>query len=154
LRITICGRGVEWLVVRDPYEWLQSALHTELVSCYSDTQKVSSIVDEFASPTGVLLIGVVHFLKRYTFYIRTIISNGLRFYKLRKLRSFLSKLGYDIEYIKDEYSFHHVEDWKSKEWIVEMVKSEYPIQWERMLTLIRGDREYYDYVVNNKVKLL
>ena len=35
-----------------------------------------------------------------------------------------------------------------------MVKNGFPTQWEMMLNLIKGDREYYDYVVNNKVKLI
>lgn len=146
-------KGVEWLVVRDPYEWLQSALHTELVSCYSDTEKVSSIVDEFASPTGTTHWSGSFFKKIHFLYKNHNIKR-FKILQITETTEFLAKLGWDIEYIKDEYSFYHVHDWKSKEWIVEMVKSEYPIQWERMLTLMRGDREYYEYVVNNKVKLL
>ena len=54
-------QGVEWLVVRDSYEWLESALHTELVSCHSDIEKVSRIIDEFVSPSFGFSVGATAF---------------------------------------------------------------------------------------------
>lgn len=146
-------KEVEWLVVRDPYEWLESALHTELVSCYSDTEKVTEIVNGFVSMGGNTHWNGSFFKKIYYLYKNHNIK-PFKILQITEITEFLFGLGWDIKYIKDEYSFHHVHDWKSKEWIVEMVKREYPIQWKRMMDMIKVDKEYYDYVVNNKVKLL
>jgi hypothetical protein len=146
-------KGVKWLVVRDSYEWLESALHTELVSCHSDIEKVSGIIDDFVSPWGN-----THwhggFFKKIHFLYKNHNIKRFKILQITETTKFLSDLGYDIEYIKDEYSFYHVDNWKSKKEIVEMVKNEFPTQWEMMLNLIKGDREYYEYVVNNKVKLI
>lgn len=146
-------KSVEWLVVRDSYEWLKSALHTEIVTCWNDREKMSNIIEEFISPGGNthwcgLFFQKIHFLYR---------NHNIKRFKILQIdeiTNFLFNMGYDIKYNKDEYSFLDTQNWKSKDEIVYLVQNEFPKEWEEMLNLIKKDKEYYEYVVNNKTKFI
>ena len=146
-------KKVEYLVVRDPLEHLKSAIHTEFVHCWDDMDKIKSHVESFTY-LGTNPHWYPHHYRKIYFLNKNHHIPKFKILHMNQITDFLLSLGFDIKYIKDEYSFKHVENWKSKEECVDIFKTNFPIEWDLLMEMIEKDMEYYDIVVNNKVKLL
>lgn len=146
-------KEVKYFVVRDPYEHLKSALHTEIVNFWDDLDKVKSVVDEFISWGGNAHWHPQFYRKLYLFHKNYNIPR-FKIIQINQITDFLLSLGYDIKYYKEEYSFLHVPNWKSKDDCVDIIKINFPNQWNEMLNYISNDMEYYNYIVNNKSKMI
>ena len=132
-------------IYREPYEWMVSALHTEILnSVHPESDDITeTVLNLFLSPLGSthwvsnifeLLYGVYNY--------RTKSINVLN---LKDLSGFLSESGYELpKYEPEEYTFRYVSDWKSKDEIVEMVQRDYPQHWSSLMERIEKERYYYD----------
>lgn len=146
-------KKVEYLVVRDPYEHLKTALHTELITLYKDYNKFEFVIKEFVS-WGGNAHWHPYFYRRLYYAHKNYGIPRFKIIHMEEITDFVKSLGYDIEYNKEEYNFNDKPNWKSKDEICELVKNTFPNEWKQMMDFISNDMEYYHYIINNKKKLI
>lgn len=145
-------KKLKYFIVRDPFEHLKSALHTDLVICWDDLDKVKSILDTYMNEYGdthynpVLYKSVFDLFKEWKMKVKCIDISGVS--------EFLKERGFDIPYIKEEYAFKHNPNWKSKEECVEIVQTNFPDEWNTLVKFCNRDREYYEYLILGRGKLI
>jgi hypothetical protein len=80
-------------------------------------------------------------------------KNGFNIVELKELSNLLIELGYNVpEYDYEEFQFHHLKGWVSKEDIVLMVQMDFPKEWEYLMSIVESENEFY-YKLNNKIRI-
>jgi len=142
-----------WCIYRDPMEHLASALHSEIITM--DTYgylTISNVLDEFTQ-----LKGSMHWnkdiLKDLYYVWDKVHKNGFNIVELKELSNLLIELGYNVpEYDYEEFQFHHMRSWISKEDIISMVQTDFPKEWEYLMSIVESENEFY-YKLNNKIRI-
>jgi hypothetical protein len=142
-----------WCIYRDPMEHLVSALHSEIITMdtYGDLT-ISDVMNKFTQ-----LEGTMHWntdiLKDLYYTWDKVHKNGFNIVELKELSNLLIELGYNVpEYDYEEFQFHHLKGWVSKEDIVLMVQMDFPKEWEYLMSIVESENEFY-YKLNNKIRI-
>jgi hypothetical protein len=145
-------KKLKYFVIREPFEHLKSALHTDMVTCWEDLDKVNEILNKYLNEYGdthyhpTLYKSVYEVFREWKMKVKCIdISN---------VSEFVQSKGFDIPYNKEEYAFKHTDNWKSKEECVEIVQTNFTDKWNQLVDKCKRDREYYEYLLHGRSKLI
>lgn len=138
---------LDWMVVRPPLAHLKSALQTEIMECFDDSESIFRILKKFA----LLEWGGTHFhpefcKRTYQIWYRTGFRLGI--VDLKDLTQFLSGLGFDIPYNESEYNFETHPLYKSKEEVWNKCMELYPDELNHLVELAKMDTDYYHALLN------
>ena len=145
-------RCLKYFVIRNPMEHLMSALHTDMVTCLWDISEIKIVLDKYLSEYGDTLYHPNLYCLLYILFKELKINPKCM--DISEVSLFISNSGFDIQYDKDEYSFKDTINWKSKEEGIELVKTNFPIEWDKLVRHTIKDTEYYNYLLSNTRKIL
>lgn len=135
---------IEWFVIRNPIEHLQSALHTECLPHIDNLTEIRRILDTFIEQST----GGTHYHRElysriYDFWCHRRYS--FEFVELFRLSYTMDKKGYHMPFYPDDYNFgYYDEKWKTKEEIVDIIRVEFKEKWEILEEYARIDLHYFE----------
>jgi len=142
-------RNIQTIVLREPYEHLESALHTELLGVWNGEGDVESVLKRFVS-------GSTHWSPHlyetlYTYCAKS--GWDIKVIHLTGLSTYLKSTGVnEMEYNPKKYDFNHYTKWVSKKDMVLYIKENYPDMWYTYMLQVEKSNMYYDSLVNGKYK--
>jgi len=143
-------KGKTYFIIREPLEHLKSALHTELLGV-KDTIEFDKKFNRFLSETGTIhyvnnLYQIIYFYKEK--------NPNCKIVELHNLSDLLMDLGYNIPYNKWNYnlSTEYADWWVNKDTFFSKLKHKYPTQVGILENWIKIQNEYYDLLIENKIK--
>ena len=133
----------EYIVVREPYGHLITALHTDLLHIWNDywpgMTEQEIIKNISTNGSGHYSLNLYRWIYEYW-------KNTDRFAKiidLSELTSLVKEKGYDVPYNKNEYDWNYFDVWKTKEEVEEYVSKTYPNEYQIMMERLESEKEYY-----------
>jgi hypothetical protein len=141
-----------WFIYRDPMEHLVSALHTEIINKNVSNFTTPDVISHFVCE-GCTTHWDKNILKELYNTWDKVHKNGFNIVELKELSNLLIDLGYNVpEYDYKEYQFHHMRSWISKEDVVLMVQTDFPKEWEYLMSIVESENDFY-YKLNNKIRI-
>jgi hypothetical protein len=146
--------NLEVFIIRNPIEHLYSALHTECLPVIDNLIEVKSVVDSFIEPK----VGGTHYhmelYKRiYDFWCYR--NYSFEFVELTRLSYTMEDRGYHYPYYPDDYTFGYFGDkWKSKEEVVDIIKTNFQTEWDILLKAAHTDLRFYENCQSRIKKLM
>lgn len=145
------------IIVRDPYEHLESAIHTELLGTFrqygnSDVEILNNL-DKFTTTAKTnqkthwspkLYETLYWYWRRNRRYIKIVDLKELS----KFLRGYKKKLP---KYDPLNYDFNHYDYWCSKEDVMIFVKYNYPFVWTNLVEQIHKSMEWYQLMLDEIV---
>lgn len=146
--------SIEWFVIRNPIEHLQSALHTECLPVFDNPTEVKRILNTFLEPyTGGTHYHMELYKRVYEYWCKR--KYSFEFVELTRLSYVIDGRGYHYPYYPDDYTFGYYGDkLKSKEEVSDMVKTLYPSEWEQLMNYANKDLYYYENCQSRVKKLM
>ena len=150
-------KNLQTIVVRQPFEHLSSALHTEILGSIQTNEEtdIKDILDEFVS-FDPLNRQNTHWEKNtyknlYWYWRRNRACTNV--VDLKDLSSHLEELKIEkIEkYDSKEYNFNHYKFWCSKEDLMLFIKTNYQKEWKNLMEQIHDSNAFYNYLINKEV---
>ena len=135
----------DYIVIRNPYEHLVTALHTDLLHIWNgqwEGQTEESIINGYSTDEG----GSHYWLKLYkTLYEYWEATNKTaKIILLHQLNDFIDKKGIEYSYEEDSYNWKgYFEIYKSKGEVMEYVIKKYPTEYGIMMKGILEEQQYY-----------
>jgi hypothetical protein len=143
-------KNLQTIVVRQPFEHLSSALHTEIINKKRSNLSIKEVVDNFVSKKGTTHWDK-NILKNLYFVWKRGCKNGLNVVELKELSNLLNELGYKVpEFDYEEYQFHHLKSWISKEDVVLLMRTDFSKEWEYLMSIVKSENDFY-FKLNNKI---
>jgi len=140
-----------YFIVREPIEQLKSALHTELLDYRNDDDFKDKFL-KFIYDGG---FSTKHFINTLykTIYFYKIKSKNCEIVDLKNLNYLITSFGYNLPYKKDDYNWKYErKNWIDKEQFYEYLKLQYPNEILILENWIKIQNEYYDLLIENKIK--
>ena len=149
--------NLQTIVVRQPFEHLSSALHTEILGSIQTNEEtdIKDILDEFLSFDPLN--------KQNTHWDKNMYKNLYWYWRrnrertdvidLKDLSSYLTRLKIKkIEnYDSNEYTFNHYKFWCSKEDLMLFIKTNYKKEWENLMEQVDNSNVFYNHLINKEV---
>jgi hypothetical protein len=134
---------LEYFVIRNPIEHLQSALHTECLPQIDNLVEIQRVLDTFNDGyQGGTHYHMELYQRVYNFWCQC--KYSFEFVELSRLSYTMSKKGYHMPFYPDDYNFgYYGEKWKSKEAVSEIIKSEFREDWDRLMDFAKKDLYFY-----------
>jgi len=134
---------LEYFVIRNPIEHLESALHTECLPHIDNFTEIRRVLDTFNEDyEGGTHYHMELYKKVYDFWCQR--KYSFEFVELTRLTYTMSDKGYHIPFYPDEYNFgYYGEKWKSKEAVSEIIKNEFREDWDKLMDCAKNDLHYY-----------
>ena len=148
-------RNREWkefrgyIIYREPYEWLTSALHTEIVN-RKEGESIGDILDRFLREGGTTHWTDTIFKRMWEYLSKNKKCKGVPLNQLSKL---LRTLNIETEkWNPSDWNFNHLKNWVSIEQLVEELQMNHPIEWEWLMECVKDEENYYNKIVNGEWK--
>lgn len=137
-----------YFIYRHPKEWLESALHTEILG-RMDTESIDDIINHFLSPKGTTHWADKTFKGMWEFLS---LNRKVKAIPLTQLTKLVRTLGFEPpKYAKEDYDFHYLDKvWIPKETVLKDIQRDYEIEWEWLMSCIEEEEIYYNKIVNNE----
>ena len=146
--------GLKVIIIRNPLSHLESALQTEVMECWNDTDKIKKILLSFSD----MRLGGTHFHPQFCQRIYNIwYRDGLRIVDLSKLSEFMEEILETIPYKPSDFDFHNDSFYKSKKEVWNKCMELYPELMNELIGYTKIDTKYYNALLNgdkNIVKLI
>lgn len=143
--------SITHMIVRNPYEHFESAIHTEYMNyknTYDTTDGIHHIMNSVTSSNG---IGHWH-PQLYRFLYSIFIKNkSIKVIDLNELSTFLKSEGYDIQYEKSDYDWSSFSHWESKESVLSNLRAKFTNQFKIIDDKLKMEYIYYDNLLKMKV---
>lgn len=149
--------NLQTIVVRQPFEHLSSALHTEILGSIQTNGEtdIKDILDEFLSFDPLN--------KQNTHWDKNMYKNLYWYWRrnrertdvidLKNLSSYLKglKIKKIQNYDSNEYNFNHYKFWCSKEDLMLFIKTNYKKEWENLMEQVDNSNVFYNHLINKEV---
>jgi hypothetical protein len=142
--------SVQFIIVRNPYEHLKAALHTDFIHVLNNEWEnvtEQDIISNYSSSNGyhyqTNLYQLIH-----EFWVNN--NKTAKIIELKDLTQFVDS--YNIEYNYDEKDYNWkplFNIWKTKEEIIEYVKEKYPTEYSIIIDKTEQDMQYYLKLLQN-----
>jgi hypothetical protein len=145
---------VKYIVLREPISHLITAIHTEtieFINKYGKSNDYYHQLSNFIRPSAVNHWCVPFY--EYLYYYRNKYGNDVQIVKLENLTELLKNLGYNIEYIPEEYHFKKYKNWMPKEELFQMLKDMYPTEINWLIDKVEIQNIYYNKLINNEIDI-
>jgi hypothetical protein len=141
-----------WFVYREPMEHLISALHTEIITKLNNSKdsNIQNVINDFVSQYGTTHWHPQLLQQLYDTWLRYN-KNKFKIIELKNLSNLLIDLGYNIpEFNYSDYQFNDIPIKLTKENIVEIVKTDFPNEWNYLIKMVNIEKEFYNKL-NNRI---
>lgn len=150
------------MVVRPPMEHISSALHTEIINAYNNTDTnpdepvdISVIIDTFIWKGPEQTHQNIHWhrdLYSTLYWIWRRNRNNIEIVELKDLSSHLKSIGIKItKHKKENYNFSNFKNYCDVDELMMFIKLNYVDEWRNMMKQVEVATEYYNYLINREV---
>lgn len=137
--------GISHIVIRNPYEHFESAIHTEYLNYTDSIENIDHIICGVNSNDG---IGHWH-PKTYQFLYSVFLKNkNIEIVDLPNLSQLIESFGYSTPYEKSEYDWSSFPNWKPKELLIGELKLQFKNEFESVDSKLKIEFEYYTKLLN------
>jgi len=155
LNCSLYHKNAKVIVVRSPYEHLESALHTELIKLFEDIQnpnetEILNVLKGFKS-TPHLSDGTTHwsyhiYEQMYWYWRRN--RKYIKVIELKDLTTYLKTVKKKLpKYDADNYTFNHYSHWCPKENMMLFVKENYKSIWNDLMEQVKISNKWYELLI-------
>ena len=162
-------KGISTIIIREPFEHLQSALHTELLGWLQNnpaenfsTETMIPLINNFITnelnPYGTNHWDVNYYEHLYKFWKRN--RNTLKVIHLSDLTDFI-KQKYEIDIPHDKFSYgiqRHIGQFKyaytTKQKLAKWIEETLPELWDELIKEIPKANKFYNLIINGEVSEL
>lgn len=143
--------NITHIVIRNPYEHFESAIHTEYLN-YKNSNTTINNINHIMSG-AITSNGIGHWHPQLYRFLYSIFNKNksIKVIDLNELSSFLESQGYDIPYEKSEYDWSSFPIWESKEEVLGNLKVEFPNEFKIIEDRLKIEHTYYDNLVRMQV---
>lgn len=142
-----------YFIIREPFEHLKSALHTELLG-YRKYKKLNKSFKRFLVDGGNLTSHFSNILYKSIYHYK-LKNKNCKIIELKNLTEFVREMGYNIEYDSKKYNFIDREkDWVDKDIFYEELKLKFPNEISILENHIENEMKYYKKLIGNKIEYL
>lgn len=132
--------NITHIIIRNPYEHFESAIHTEYLNYTNNPQYINHIIYGAISKNG---IGHWHPNTYQTLYSIFLKNTKIKIIDLKDLSLFLKSEGHNILYDETEYNWSTFNHWQSKEKLLNDLKSKFKNEFEIINKKIKIEFDYY-----------
>ena len=147
--------NLKTIIVRSPYEHLESALHTELIKLFEHSSNthgsdVEGVLQKFKSNPNEIE-GTTHwsyhvYEKLYWYWRRN--RKYIKVVELNELTNYLKGIKKKLpKYDPENYKFNHYSYWCSKEDLMLFVKTNYKSIWDDLMEQVKISNKWYELLV-------
>lgn len=143
--------GITHIIVRNPYEHFQSAIHTEYINYKNSNTDITNIHHIMNGAISTNGIGHWHpQLYRFLYSIFTK-NTSIKVIDLNNLSSFLESEGHIIPYEKTEYDWSSFPIWETKEELLSNLKIKFVDEFKIIENKLAIEVDYYDKLIKMQV---
>ena len=162
LKRTMFLPKIQAIIVRPPIEHVVSALHTEIINAYNNTEiddietiDVLTILDSFLWKSP-------HQSQQNTHWHRDLYEtlywswrrnrNNIKIVDLKDLSTYLKSIGIKPpKHKKDDYNFSNFKNYCDVDEMMMFITNAYPDEWKNILNQIEHATKFYNYLMNEEV---
>ena len=139
--------NIEYLIIREPYELLKSALHTEFIlykEMYGFEIDFDNFLDELMLKNYCTHWEYYMYEQMYWIYFKS--NKKIKVIHLSNLTDFMKQNGYNMKYRKSNYDFHNYKNWINKDEFFNKLLKEFPTQMEILLEKVNIQTLFYNRI--------
>lgn len=146
---------VDYIVIRNPYEHLVTALHTDLLHIWNGQwpgQKEQDTINGYCTDMGGSHYWINLYKTLYEYWEAT--GKTAKIVLLHELSNLIDGMGFESSYDEDSYNWKgYFEIDKSKNEIMQYVIDKYPTEHTMMMNAILEEQTYYHKFIDTLIKL-
>ncbi len=137
--------NISHIIIRNPYEHFESAIHTEYLNYTSSPRYLDHIIYGAISKNG---IGHWH-PNTYQFLYSIFLKNtNIQTIELSNLSTFLESMGIVQSYKKTDYDWSSFPNWKPKDILVSELKSKFKNEFNLIEEKLKIESDFYMKLTN------
>ena len=145
---------VDYIVIRNPYEHLISALHTDLLHVWNkqwEGQTEKDIIRGYSTEEGGSHYWMYLYKTIYEYWEVT--NKSAKIIPLHQLNNLIDDMGIEYSYEEDSYNWQgYFEIYKSKSDVIKYVIDTYPKEYELMMNGALLEQQYYHKFIDELIK--
>jgi len=145
--------NIKYMVVREPFEHLKTALHTEFFNhkdIYGYPINLKSYLDKLIVKKNIVHWSYDMYEIMYWIYIKS--NKRIQIVHLASLTDFMEKEGYNIQYTPSDYTFNDYENWVNKNDFFNKLLNDFPEQIQILLKQSDKQTVFYNKLINNTIE--
>jgi len=145
--------NIEYLIIREPYELLKSALHTEFIlykEMYGFEIDFDNFLDELMLKNYCTHWEYFMYEQMYWIYFKS--NKKIKVIHLSNLTNFMKQNGYNMKYRKSNYDFHNYKNWINKDEFFNKLLKEFPTQMEILLEKVNIQTLFYNRITRHIIQ--
>jgi len=145
--------NIEYLIIREPYELLKSALHTEFIlykKMYGFEIDFDNFLDELMLKNYCTHWEYYMYEQMYWIYFKS--NKKIKVIHLSNLTDFMKQNGYNMKYRKSNYDFHNYKNWINKDEFFNKLLKEFPTQMEILLEKVNIQTLFYNRITKYTIE--
>ena len=145
--------NIEYLIIREPYELLKSALHTEFIlykEMYGFEIDFDNFLDELMLKNYCTHWEYFMYEQMYWIYFKS--NKKIKVIHLSNLTNFMKQNGYNMKYRKSNYDFHNYKNWINKDEFFNKLLKEFPTQMEILLEKVNIQTLFYNRITKYTIE--
>jgi hypothetical protein len=139
--------NIEYLIIREPYELLKSALHTEYI-LYEEINNseinLSNYLDKLILINYCSHWSYYMYEQMYWIYFKN--RKKIKVIHLSNLTDFMKQNGYNMKYIQSNYNFQDYKNWINIDDFFNKLLKEFPTQMEILLEKVNIQTLFYNRI--------
>ena len=162
LKRTLFLPKVQAMIIRPPMEHIVSALHTEIINVYNNTEintdepvDILAILDSFIWKGPQQMQQNTHWhrdLYEVLYWSWRRNRNNIKIVELKDLSTYLKSIGIKSpKHKKEDYNFSHFKNYCDVDEMVVFITNAYPDEWKNILRQIEHANVFYNYLINKEV---
>lgn len=143
----------DYIVIRNPYEHLISALHTDLLHVWNKewvNATENDVVRWYSTDEGGSHYWTKLYKTLYEYWEAT--NKNAKIILLHQLSSFIDKKGIIKTFNEVEYQFNEFDIWKSKDDIIMYLIDNYPNEYHEMMKSVLEEQKYYHMFLDHIIE--
>lgn len=144
----------DYIVIRNPYEHLVSALHTDLLHVWNKewvNETEEDVVRWYSTDEGGSHYWIKLYKTLYEYWEAT--NKTSKIILLHQLSNIIDKENINHPYNESEYQFKEFDNWKSKSEVMEYIIKKYPIEHGMMMKGVLEEQQYYHNFLDTLIGL-
>lgn len=136
------------IVIRNPYEHFESAIHTEYSNYRGSSENINHIIRGGISDNGIGHWNPNTYKFLYSIFLK---NPKIKIIELNNLSAFLHSEGYDVPYNKSDYDWSLFTNWKPKDILISELKLEFKNEFDLIEEKLKIEFEFYTKLLNKTI---
>jgi len=145
--------NIEYLIIREPYELLKSALHTEFIlhkELYGFEMHFGNYLDKLILENYCSHWSYYMYEQMYWIYFKS--NKKIKVIHLSNLTDFMKQEGYNMKYTQSNYDFHDYKNWINRDEFFNKLLKEFPTQMEILLEKVNIQTLFYNKITKHTIQ--